>query len=235
MADLPPTSPARRLSTSFLRRPTKDEDMPYGIPNDAILPNTFTRADLKPRGINRIVIHPDNRFKGIYEVFIIFCVLYTAIVEPIKARSKQNHSTDIPPRRNLFCPLSHAHISTSHFDLRAHPQQNMFALYDHEWERGWVSSQPISPHPVINAPHDTIRYDTIRYDTLQIRPATPYQPHHTTPHHTIPNHHLTTPHHTTPYHTIPYHTIPWPALIPPHAPLRLPTAPLTGAPRHLQT
>lgn len=48
------------------------------------LPVTFSKNDLKPRGLDRVVIHPDNRFKSLFEVFIIFCVLYTAVVEPLK-------------------------------------------------------------------------------------------------------------------------------------------------------
>lgn len=48
------------------------------------LPVSFSKYDLAPKGIDRFVIHPDNKFKSIFEVFIIFCVLYTAVVEPLK-------------------------------------------------------------------------------------------------------------------------------------------------------
>ena len=44
----------------------------------------ITKADLKAKGLDRLVIHPDSRFKVLFEIFIIFCVLYTAVVEPLK-------------------------------------------------------------------------------------------------------------------------------------------------------
>lgn len=48
------------------------------------LPTTFSRDDLKPRGWDRLVIHPDNQIKSWFETLIVACVLYTAILEPVK-------------------------------------------------------------------------------------------------------------------------------------------------------
>ena len=48
------------------------------------LPAGFSKDNLKRKGIDKLVIHPDNPVKSVWEVFIIFCVLYTAIVEPLK-------------------------------------------------------------------------------------------------------------------------------------------------------
>ena len=40
----------------------KDGNPPaLGLPPESVFPATFTRADLKPKGVDRLVIHPDNR------------------------------------------------------------------------------------------------------------------------------------------------------------------------------
>ena len=108
------------LAASFAKRLGRRSSEPkapsFGLPKDSVFPATYTRADLKPKGVDRLVIHPDNRvtdpratvlarelvlpspphharrplalqIKGVYEIFIIFCVLYTAIIEPVKART----------------------------------------------------------------------------------------------------------------------------------------------------
>ena len=124
------------------------------LPSD--LPSSFSKEDLKPKGWDRLVIHPDNRFKvclvhlyptqrpvtvarsgrahtslldgtfprslalprtslyrqpaltrtmvcpqSVFEVFIIFCVLYTAIVEPLKVTYMLNVMT---PRLSPLIP-----------------------------------------------------------------------------------------------------------------------------------
>jgi hypothetical protein len=48
------------------------------------LPATFSKADLVPVGSDRFVIHPDNTFKNVWEIFILFAVLFTTFVEPLK-------------------------------------------------------------------------------------------------------------------------------------------------------
>jgi len=48
------------------------------------LPASFSRADLRARGIDRFVIHPDSYLKAVIELFMIICVLYTAFVEVLK-------------------------------------------------------------------------------------------------------------------------------------------------------
>lgn len=55
-------------------------ERPFTSPN--LLPNSFSRQDLKPKGWDRLVIHPDSKIKSYYEMLIVVCVLYTAIIEP---------------------------------------------------------------------------------------------------------------------------------------------------------
>lgn len=59
------------------------EELPQAEPRPALDP-TVTREDLRRRNTDWFVIHPDNRLKSAYEVFIAACVLYTAIMEPVK-------------------------------------------------------------------------------------------------------------------------------------------------------
>ena len=56
-----------------------------------VLPVGFSRQHLQPQGWDRLVIHPDSWSVSIYEVFIILCVCYTAVVEPVKVA----YQTDI--------------------------------------------------------------------------------------------------------------------------------------------
>ena len=65
------------------------------------LPLDFSRADLKPKGWDRVVIHPDNRIKACFESFIVFCVLYTAVLEPVKV----TFAIEINPEVDLFLDL----------------------------------------------------------------------------------------------------------------------------------
>ena len=48
------------------------------------LPRDFTKESLRPRGWDRFVINPESRYLSYYEVLTMCCVLYTAIVEPLK-------------------------------------------------------------------------------------------------------------------------------------------------------
>jgi hypothetical protein len=95
----PVKAPARRMLTLGLSRPNwrtqaELEKMKMGRMHrrpsmvedwePIELPTTFSKQDLRPKGYDKLVIHPDNRAKGAWEVFIIFCVLYTAVVEPLK-------------------------------------------------------------------------------------------------------------------------------------------------------
>ena len=139
------------LSRMRRRKSPQEEAPALGLPPEAVFPATFTRADLKPKGVDRLVIHPDNRvtrvpvsnrrvptrvishialhvcaahgcgrgthivvplqIKGYYEIVIIFCVLYTAIVEPVKARSRRpfavpcNPTHDCTPCRTAQAPI----------------------------------------------------------------------------------------------------------------------------------
>ena len=70
-------------------------------PDTSNLPLNFSRKDLKPKGWDRIVIHPDNRVKSYFESFIVVCVLYTAILEPIKV----TYMLDINPEVDVFLDI----------------------------------------------------------------------------------------------------------------------------------
>ena len=41
-------------------------------------------ADLGPKGLDRFVIHPSSRFKTAAELLVSICVLYTAVVAPVR-------------------------------------------------------------------------------------------------------------------------------------------------------
>ena len=77
---------------SWVRRSSRgnDELSPDATPDTAsalkahTLSIEFSRSDLKPKGWDRLVIHPDNRPKAYFESVIVACVLYTAILEPVK-------------------------------------------------------------------------------------------------------------------------------------------------------
>ena len=57
-------------------------ERPHASPQ--LLPNTFSRKDLKPMRWDRLVIHPDSKLKSYYETLIVLCVLYTAVIEPFE-------------------------------------------------------------------------------------------------------------------------------------------------------
>ena len=56
-------------ANKLIRRMSRAPDVPESLPEN------FTKQSLRRKGMDRVVIHPDNRFKGIFEIFIIFCVL----------------------------------------------------------------------------------------------------------------------------------------------------------------
>lgn len=98
------TAPASATGTGVNRTTS---DGPFtgsssSSPNDPLeIPTTFSRANLKPQGWNRLVIHPDSRIKSAFETFIVACVLYTAILEPIKV----TYMLDILPQVDTFLDL----------------------------------------------------------------------------------------------------------------------------------
>ena len=62
------------------------------------LPPSFNRSYLKPVGWNKFVIHPENPLRNMFEITAMFCVLYTAVVEPLKVA----YLIDIAPNMDLF-------------------------------------------------------------------------------------------------------------------------------------
>ena len=77
-----PTPTEQAASQNSSPAPSVDNERPHTSPN--LLPNTFSRADLRPKGLNRLVIHPDSKIKSWYESLIVVCVLYTAVIEPFE-------------------------------------------------------------------------------------------------------------------------------------------------------
>jgi len=75
--------------TSFSEKPNGD---------DGTLPIILTKENLKAKGMNRIVVHPDNPVRSVFELIIMFCVLYTAVVEPLKVA----YLIDILPLIDVF-------------------------------------------------------------------------------------------------------------------------------------
>ena len=65
------------------------------------LPITFSKDDLAPKGLDRIVVHPDNRLKVVWEIFILLSVLFTAIVEPLKV----TYDMDILPTLDIILDI----------------------------------------------------------------------------------------------------------------------------------
>jgi len=73
-----PSSPAPSCNEGII------DGRPSRLDSPNMLPNHFSRADLRPRGWDRFVIHPDNKIKAYFESLIVFCVLYTAVMEPFE-------------------------------------------------------------------------------------------------------------------------------------------------------
>eukprot|EP00966_Prymnesium_polylepis_P049571 1147399-Prymnesium_polylepis.1 len=57
-----PMSLPNMMSFGYNRRGSKETNsVTLGLPKESIYPPSFTRDDLKPKGIDKLVIHPDSR------------------------------------------------------------------------------------------------------------------------------------------------------------------------------
>ena len=98
---MPPEGPARRLAREATQRFLDVLPSPCTMHRqaaDAIrrvmsvdLRPGRRGVDMSPEGIDRLVIHPNNRFKNAFDMLVACCIMFTSVSMPLKcARSASN-------------------------------------------------------------------------------------------------------------------------------------------------